>query len=303
MPLYAGGMRGSSFSIATALGVLFSASAHAQFNPDIVKLADETRELIDLGRVHMPDGQWSLSRSDDGCAVRRTFRLDNDEVVLSINRLQPGLPVQYALFGTRLNVRDTVQGGFTPGSGLAHFTRLASATLGERRGITFAGQPFPTGSEERADERALAPEVRYFVVQGSEDPIVLRTGPVHRALNALADCAAEQLASYGVPLDRLGERSRPVELLNNEEFEAHLRASFPARVQGPVEIRAIVDGEGRVTHCHVATHISAQSLRETACSVTQKHARFEPALDGAGQPMTDFYISRIIFWSQGLPGI
>ena len=281
--------------------------AHAQTYPDIVETSEDAQALIAAEEAYLPDGDWRLRRSLDGCSVRRDFTLGEEHVSLTLRRLQPGMPIQYALMGSEFTGEEQIDAGFVPGSGLAQYTRLVFASMGEREGFVFAGQPFPVPQgETRPDERALGTLTEYFVVQGDEaDPIVLRTGPVNPALNALAQCSTDNLTELGVDTRGLGSLLRRASLQNTDEIGAHLQAAYPGNArrdgqQGPVLTRVIVDSSGQVTHCHVASYMTARRLREAACETLRDHGVFEPALNFRGEPTTDFFVMNVIFYLSGL---
>ena len=64
-------------------------------------------------------------------------------------------------------------------------------------------------------------------------------------------------------------------------------------------LRLIIDGSGRVTHCHVTDFLTAKVLRDAACEVMTENARFEPARDAEGNPATDFYFQQVRYLTPG----
>jgi len=280
-----------------------SAPAAAQTYPDIVELSPEAGALIADEAFYLPQSDWRLRRSDAGCSVRRDFALGDERITFIMRRLQPGLPVQYALFGTEFSVDEPVEAGFIPGSGIARYTRLAEASIGGRDGFVYAGLPFPVPQgESRANESSLTPEAQFYVIQGEEsDPIVLRTGPMGNVLNMLAECAIEGLINLGVDMRGPNAPAQSPRLMNNDEFHARLRVAYPGGAvrdgrQGPVLVRAIVGPDGTVTHCHIASYLTARVLREAACETMREYGEFEPALDNNGDPTTGYHLQRIIFY-------
>lgn len=288
---------------AAAISLAWAVPAAAQTYPDIVELSPEAQAMIDAEEFHLPQSNWRLRPSESGCSVRREFARGDDHVTFIMRRLQPGMPVQYALFGTEFSVDEPVEAGFTPGTGLARYTRLADASIGQREGFVYAGHPFPVPEgESRADERALAPEAQFYVVQGEEsEPVVLRTGPIGNALDRLADCAAQGLTDLGVDVQGRSAAVQSPRLLNHDALYARLRVAYPGGAirdgrQGPILVRAIVNPAGDVTHCHVASYLTARALREAACETMLEYAEFEPALDASGEPTTGYHVQRIIFY-------
>lgn len=292
--------------VSLALALAAAVPTQAQTYPEIVEASEEAQAMIAAGDAYLPQADWRLSSSQNGCSVRRDFALGEERVTISMRRLQPGMPIQYAVFGTEFSEDEPIEAGFVPGSGLARYTRIARASIGERVGFVYAGNPFPSPQgETRPDERALGPMAEFYVLQGEEaDPIVLRTGPMNSALESLADCATENLAELGVDVRGIGSFLRRASLQNPEEIDAHLSVAYPGAAaregrQGPVLTRVIIDPAGQVTHCHVASYLTARNLREAACETLRDRGQFQPALDFSGQPTTDLYVTRVIFSLEG----
>lgn len=277
--------------------------AAAQTYPNIVPVSEEAQAMIETEAFYLPEGQWSLIPDTDGCSLQRHFTRGGERITLAMKQLEAGMPVQYALIGAGLNEREPFDMGFVPGTGLAHITRIGEASLGERDGVYFGGQVFPRGEGETVDDAGLAPQTQVFVIQ-SEDhaPMVLRTGPVHLAMNALAECGRRNLESFGVDT-RERQLSQQVQFNNFDEVSAHMSVAYPASarragLQGPINIRVIVDDTGKVTHCHAGDQLTARALRETACDVMREKGDFAPARDATGGPVTAAFRTRIIFYMQ-----
>jgi protein TonB len=58
-------------------------------------------------------------------------------------------------------------------------------------------------------------------------------------------------------------------------------------------VRLIIDGNGRVAHCHVTNFLTAKALRDAACDAMIENARFDPAKDADGNPATDFAFQQV----------
>lgn len=76
--------------------------------------------------------------------------------------------------------------------------------------------------------------------------------------------------------------------------------SYPARAlreqaEGSVGIRVTISAEGRVSGCTVTSSSGNNDLDRGACDGMERYARFNPALDAAGNPTTDSYSTRITY--------
>lgn len=63
--------------------------------------------------------------------------------------------------------------------------------------------------------------------------------------------------------------------------------------QGTVGVRIQIDPEGKVSGCDVVQSSGSQSLDTTTCKILQERARFSPARDENGTPVSDTYSQRI----------
>ncbi|MGI8942934.1 MAG: energy transducer TonB [Qipengyuania sp.] len=64
--------------------------------------------------------------------------------------------------------------------------------------------------------------------------------------------------------------------------------------QGIVRVRLIVDDAGNVADCKLENATTAEALPAAACRHLNG-AKFEPALDDAGNPVRSYYITKIVY--------
>lgn len=73
---------------------------------------------------------------------------------------------------------------------------------------------------------------------------------------------------------------------------------YPSRAlqqerEGTTGFRVTVGPNGRVTECSITSSSGHPDLDQATCSNVQRRARFDPALDGNGQPTTGTYSNRV----------
>lgn len=71
------------------------------------------------------------------------------------------------------------------------------------------------------------------------------------------------------------------------------QAAIRREEQGTVAYRLEVNTRGRVSDCQIVKSSGSSALDRATCSILQKRARFDPALDGAGRRVPDQYEGRI----------
>lgn len=66
--------------------------------------------------------------------------------------------------------------------------------------------------------------------------------------------------------------------------------------QGTVQVALTVDPTGKVSQCRVVLSSGSASLDGATCSILQRRARFLPARDASGRPVSDRVTSPPITW-------
>jgi protein TonB len=83
-------------------------------------------------------------------------------------------------------------------------------------------------------------------------------------------------------------------------WSARIQEQYPPRavrdeIEGRVGVRVTVGPNGRVSDCSVSSGSGSSILDEAACSGMRSYARFNPALDAAGNPTTGSYSTTIVY--------
>ncbi len=87
---------------------------------------------------------------------------------------------------------------------------------------------------------------------------------------------------------------------NERSWAARIQENYPARAlreetEGTVGVRVTVSPDGRVSVCSVTASSGSSILDEAACKGMERYARFNPALDAAGNPTSGNYSTRITY--------
>jgi len=83
-------------------------------------------------------------------------------------------------------------------------------------------------------------------------------------------------------------------------WSARIQENYPPRavrdeIEGRVGVRVSVGPNGRVADCSVTSSSGSGILDDAACSGMRNYARFNPALDAAGNPTTGSYSTTIVY--------
>ena len=84
-------------------------------------------------------------------------------------------------------------------------------------------------------------------------------------------------------------RARAAQRDGQNRWAARIQSNYPRRavqreIEGNVGVAVTVGPDGRVTACSVTSSSGSEDLDQAACEGMQRYARYEPALDDAGNP-------------------
>jgi protein TonB len=83
-------------------------------------------------------------------------------------------------------------------------------------------------------------------------------------------------------------------------WAARIQSNYPTRAareerEGRVGVRVSIGPDGKVSSCSVSSSSGSPDLDEAACDGMTRYARFNPALDDAGNPTTGSYSTAIVY--------
>jgi protein TonB len=87
---------------------------------------------------------------------------------------------------------------------------------------------------------------------------------------------------------------------DQQRWTQQIMDNYPARAvnegaEGTVGINVTIGADGRVSACSVTSSSGSRDLDSAACQNFQRYARFNPALDRDGNPITAPYSTRITY--------
>ena len=71
------------------------------------------------------------------------------------------------------------------------------------------------------------------------------------------------------------------------------QAAIRREEQGTVAYKLAIDARGRVSNCTIVKSSGSTALDKASCGILRRRARFDPARDAIGRPVTDTYEGRI----------
>ncbi len=87
---------------------------------------------------------------------------------------------------------------------------------------------------------------------------------------------------------------------NERRWASRIQENYPSRaireeVEGTVGVRVTVTTEGRAANCQVTRSSGSSVLDQAACRGMERYARFNPALDAAGNETSGSYSTSITY--------
>lgn len=87
---------------------------------------------------------------------------------------------------------------------------------------------------------------------------------------------------------------------HQQSWAERIQANYPTRAareerEGRVGVRVTISPDGRVSACSVTSSSGSPDLDSAACDGMTRYARFDPALDDAGNPTTGSYSTAIVY--------
>lgn len=286
-------MKGSFGTLFGMVGALLATQASAQ-GPDL--------------SIGTPVSPWTLEAQPTSCSLSRTFQFDDGggEVELQLLAYQPGKRFFLRLTGEAARVRSDRLGidivmaevenyslpyveleiGGLPALDVAAAIAIGPLTedLAQRMA---SGEPIATYSDPDWEERVTWMGFGRAV----ERNILLHTAAMRAPIDTLNECTVEMLedwdidhASHAAGLSRMPMPEAP-------PYPWLRKADFPERLRhdGLVHYQLVVNPLGRVAACRIA-HAEDSDFERIACERLTAIARFNPALDGRGDPVQSYFV-------------
>lgn len=268
-----------------------------------------------------PSSKWHVNYGKDSCRLARSFGTGDDEVLLTLDRFQPGPMIYLTLIGRPVGVRGTTRemtlqfgpvepkqersfsvGSLSGGKPAVIVDRSLLFVDGgpEWNGTDTVQPPEERGRKLPAIDPARYASVTYLAVDiRGKRPLVLETGSIVAAEAVLAACTDDLLSGWGIDVAAHRSLSRfatpkgsPGDWLTSNDYP--MTMLFGGN-QANVDFRLIVDETGKPKSCHIQQSTRPEAFDSAVCKGIMRRAAFEPALDAAGKPVASYYLNRVRF--------
>lgn len=274
-----------------------------------------------------PATPWTLDYAEDSCALRRVFGEEGQQVFMELRQFQPEGAMQLVVASkdigrrsdpARIRQRRPITATFTPDDELDEHEDILGISHSEWGDGYIMHVDILTG-RERQLSRHLVETQNVGLVQSAErremrereitglavghafrKDIVLQTGSMHEPMEAMRTCLDELLTHWGLDAEAQRGLLRQVRAIDIDDWARELQQRYPANMlrrgqQAVVNVRLTVDEVGRASNCAVQSNLNDATFDELACELLLEHGRFEPALDGNGDPIESYWVNRVVY--------
>lgn len=272
-----------------------------------------------------PSSKWIVNYAADSCRLARSFGTGEDEVLLVMDRFQPGPMVYLTLVGKPVKVRsENREAVFRFGPGESEQRRSFDVATRENGapvmlvgGSMLVAGPSETWDATNSDrdeaedgspqprklpdidpawnDRVTSLEIR---IPGKQT-VLLDTGAMGKPMEALTACTDDLLRGWGVDVEAHRKLSRSLAPAGNPgrwlNFSDYPTKMLQGGYQGIVHFRLIVDEAGKPKSCHIQKSTRPEEFEKAVCAGIMRRAEFTPALDANGKPVASYYINRARF--------
>jgi hypothetical protein len=257
---------------------------------------------------------WKLSQTADSCYLQRSFGTGERKVDLLIQAFGSTTPYHVMIRGGGLPLRQQRAESARVGFGGEKTAQDALILVGKSgevpMAVIAASPPRPVRVNFLSWLYEGTRTAAYMVVpidpsgtelhvelQGS-GPIDLPIGSMGSEYSRLDSCAAAIEHKWALATAPDGAAVDAPQI--TPETATNWQVKYPpnlllARISGLVELRMTIDPKGRAHGCVVQMATWSPQFGEHACSDIQEYARFVPAHDRQGKPVSALYRTAMMF--------
>jgi len=265
-----------------------------------------------------PSTNWEVNHDKDSCVLARIFGEGEDRTGLYFSRFEPGDEFRLTLvsdyvraghYGDEHGAMD-VKIQFGPAEGAFRVRATAATTEADQKALIFSGHMTIAGAGESAEDEGkwlnadladpyeLPPERESAITElvfhsGLREELILETGSLGKPFAVLRDCNDWLLGQWGIDVEahrHLTRRARPVsdpqKWLRSADYPKSMLSELRT---GLVQFRLAIEPDGSISDCTIQQSTNPEDFSRTTCDLIKRRARFEPALDAAGQPIRSYW--------------
>lgn len=250
---------------------------------------------------------WKVDYTGTACHLQRGFGSAAEPMLVQFEQLAPGDNFNFTVAGSAFSgvselTHATLSTGPDRKSISTRFT-LGDMNAGGQKLTTlfFMGTTLNGHAEDGKQPEKVTPEreaqVNSLFVSWGGKEVQIGTGPLAKAFAAMGSCTEGLVKSWGLdPAQQktLSRWPRPL----SEPSSWLPPGSYPSDLadegrQALVDVRLLIDPAGAISDCQVVNGYSEPRFAKVTCDRIRERAKFEPALDSAGQPVASYAVRRV----------
>lgn len=293
------------FVAAAGIAVVSSAPLHAE---------DDVKVLT-------PSGPWQMDYADSSCRLSRLFGQGEDKAMFYVERSYPtasflmlvaGQPLrpfeQFHRISYRFGPSEEVQksdvkiltlGEFDPAVVVLSAAFLPASVDVNSGSISI----IPDAERDKISSKQEEAVEWLELTAGKRTPLRLELGSMGAPMQALRTCTDDLLQQWGIDVERHKQVTRTVEPANNPALWVQpddlTRDMMRAGKAGLVQFLLAVNEQGEPTACHIRQESDQNSYQKFVCGLLMARAKFTPALDASGKPMSSYFVSSVRIYFGG----
>ena len=159
--------------------------------------------------------------------------------------------------------------------------------------------PPPEEQRDTSPPPPVAPPPPFAIAQNPPEIRTVTTPPPPQP----TDTRPTTIAPPGPPAPPAPKgpsKARGVQPKNQRQWSARIQEDYPRRaaqeeIEGTVGVRCTVTADGRATGCSVTSSSGSDILDGAATKAVERYARFDPALNDEGTPISASWSTRITY--------
>lgn len=240
----------------------------------------------------IPTGKWVVDYADAKCFLSREYGSADNPLTLIFEPETMGDGAQLNVLKTDKSV-DMINAPavVSTDTGLTISTDLYS--------YRFRGKPLRRHSMgiTRSDLVALASAKSFAIATKGKLNDEFAVPQLRSALNALEECRADLVATWGIPRDQQSQLETAAVAQNPGELifrsSDYPSAAIDSESEGRVLARLRIDPNGKISSCDVLIATKSPALDQRTCQLLLRRARYVPAQNKSGKPMTSFVVQQV----------
>lgn len=257
-----------------------------------------------------PSSKWVADYQLETCRLMRQFGEGDNAVILLMTRLSPGESFDLVVAGKPIksfSSRPDLQIQFGPNEAVQKRTfsdgtlqKLPAILLNGAMGVAPYNPDLPANENAPSvDEERLAAIRTLTISRGGGKKIVLEVGDLKKPFVAFGACVDDLVKSWGIDVEqnkhlmrRPVAKNEPGKWLSSSDYPEEMLVK---RQPALVNFRLMIDDKGNISSCHIQRSTYRKEFDDAVCNAVRKRAKFDPALDADGNPVSSYWLNSVRF--------